>query len=241
MKKVIIRGILPAILSVGMFACGGGSKQGVKWDTFEAPAAAGSRSSDEISINYPVAAAGTAAEDINREIRNVLSGLIGFPGQEVAAAADMLIEQRNSDTLLGHIDYTVTVDGNVMTYGRVASIELEVYQYTGGAHGLGNTIYLNMDTRSGAKLSLGDMFTDTAALEALNRKVFGEYHKGNIDNLALFKPVHELPLPENAGIDQGGLHVQYNPYEIAPYSTGAIDYLIPMAEISELINRKAFF
>ena len=46
----------------------------------------------------------------------------------------------------------------------------------------------------------------------------------------------DFQLPETLGYSDEGLIVLYNPYEIASYSQGIIEFTIPYSEISSFLN-----
>jgi len=55
----------------------------------------------------------------------------------------------------------------------------------------------------------------------------------------LFVRTDQLPLPENVGIDSSGVTMLYNPYEVAPYAIGTIEYRIPYEQAEPLLKRIA--
>jgi len=55
----------------------------------------------------------------------------------------------------------------------------------------------------------------------------------------LFVGTDQLPLPENVGIDSSGVTMLYNPYEVAPYAIGTIEYRIPYEQAEPLLKRIA--
>ena len=125
-----------------------------------------------------------------------------------------------------------------MNFGNVASAKLSVYQLTGGANGLASEIYINFDKRTGGKLSLANMIADTAALRTANIEAFRKV-RGN-ETGDMFMALKDLPLPEYAGISAEGLHVHYNPYEVASNAFGSTDYTIPAATIRPMLNKDLF-
>ena len=46
-------------------------------------------------------------------------------------------------------------------------------------------------------------------------------------------------LPKNIGYSEDGIILLYNTYEIAPYSTGIIEFVIPFEEVNSLLIFKS--
>lgn len=244
MKK-IFRICAATAVAVTMAACGSGAKQGVSWDTAVMPAPQLATPEDEIEVSYPIAVNGEASGAdmaINRQIWETIGGLLGYPHSDTPeVAVDRLLADRSNDSIAEPMPYAVHIDGDVRTIGRVASVRLGIYAYTGGAHGLGTDTYLNFDTHTGVKLEVADLFTDTTTLRNINRAAFAALLEKELKEAVLFVDVDELPLPASGvGIDSAGVYIHYNPYEIMPYVYGPTDYTLPFAEIEPLLNKKAF-
>lgn len=230
---------LAALVLAGAFSCGKAKKE-VKWEFREIAGSEYARAGDEVDIRYPVVAEGESAEAINRRIESRLSSFFNDSDASVREAVDAQLRERNSDSMTLHIPYELTVDGEVYRYGKTASAVLYAYQYTGGAHGLPETIALVFDTTDGKPLGWKELFTDTVQLQKINREIFRDIHRDEPDFTAsLFVAPENLPLPENAALDSAGLNVFYNVYEIAPYSTGGTEYRIPIEAIEGILNRRA--
>ena len=241
MKRIFFNACTVAVMAVAVIACGR-TGQSVSWDQAVMPVSQFAQPVDEIEVSYPVAMGGEAAEAINGRIQKELGVLLGYPEDDVAAAVDALLSERNKDTIGETIPYAMLINGEVLTIGRVASVRLSAYQYTGGAHGMSTVTSLNFDLCTGAELQLSDLFTDTVKLAQVNRAVFAALQgEGRLDSLPLFVEVEKLPLPAGGvGIDSTGLYIHYNPYEIMPYAYGPTDYEVPFAEIEVLLNKKVF-
>jgi len=227
---------------VAMTACMNRTTQGISWDQAVMPVSQFVQSNDEVAVSYPVAVGGEAADAINGQIQKALGALLGYSESDVAAAVDALLSERNDDTIAEPLSYAILIDGKVRMIGRVASVRLSAYRYTGGAHGMSTVTHLNFDTRTGTELQVSDLFTDTAELVRVNRAAFTALQQEKeLQDTTLFVEIDKLPLPAGGvGIDSTGLYIHYNPYEIMPYAYGPMDYGVPFAEIEPLLNKKAF-
>lgn len=231
MKKSLL--IILSILtcSIGFFGCK--KTEPFQWKPSETIVSPYARESDEIEISLPVAG-GDKSEYINREINRAVAGFLGDPEKTVREIVDIRLEDRNQDAVIAHIPYIMTVSGETSEYGKYASVALNLYQFMGGAHGIGFVNCLIFDTETGELVSYSDLFDETEALIELNRYFFEQKVPEHQKEWSV--PTEALPLPENALLDSSGLHVYYNSYEIAPYSAGPIEYLIPSEEIAGLLR-----
>ncbi|MGN0834326.1 MAG: RsiV family protein [Candidatus Spyradosoma sp.] len=115
------------------------------------------------------------------------------------------------------------VEGDLLVY------EIRIEQDLGGAHPTHATKTLNFDLKTGRRLALKDVFRpgfEPALETVLARKAAA---KGSV-------PAHGFPKPaphENFALDADGVAFVFNPYEIAPYSSGEITLKALSSEIRE--------
>lgn len=116
-----------------------------------------------------------------------------------------------------------------------------VYTLTGGAARFADQpVFQFRILESGKPLDKADLFSDTAGLQRLNRQYFAKHlSDAALSEDALFVGTDQLPLPENVGIDSSGVTMLYNPYEVAPYAIGTIEYRIPYEQAEPLLKRIA--
>ncbi len=115
------------------------------------------------------------------------------------------------------------------------------YGYTGGAHGLENTLYYNLAKPSYTQLSLKDLFK--AGYETELAKIAEQIFRSNEklseeDSLSdgYFFDDGKFSLTSNFLITKDGILFTYNPYEIKAYAYGSTDLLIPYQQIQHLIK-----
>lgn len=237
MKKGFILAIA-ALLGLGSCSsCENKKTETLGWSRLDIPVSPHARAEDEIEVSYPVAE-GAFAETANRTIQQTIVDFLGFPGTDVAGTIDSLLLERNASALAGHIPYTIVINGDAAAYGKLSSVTLNLYQYMGGAHGLGNVVCLTFHPSTGEPIEAASLFNDPDSLTRLNRQLFSTLEPEQIEGL--FMPVEVLPLPENMALDSLGLHIYYNPYEIAPYSSGPTEYLITLDKLRGLLREDIF-
>ena len=128
--------------------------------------------------------------------------------------------------------WEVQIDGEVIFQSEeIISISITSYINTGGAHGNLHITLLNFDALTGKRIPNGNLFNNIEAFMPIAKKYFYE----NIeDKNVLFKP-DNFVLPVNFSYSLDGLLLLYNVYEIAPYSSGVIDFTIPFDELTEVL------
>lgn len=116
------------------------------------------------------------------------------------------------------------------------SIIYSDYLYTGGAHGMPESINYNFDLRTGKLLHLNSIITNKKQMNnlktSLSQSLQAKYDAGenvfqeaisdfNIDNTTTFYFYNK------------GIVIRFEPYEVAPYSEGTIDIKVPYTTINK--------
>ena len=119
--------------------------------------------------------------------------------------------------------------------GRVLSLTCLGYTYSGGVHGYAGLDAVNFDLATGEILRLEDLADDPEEfLRQCADRLWEISRGGKYTDLALdgYFPGYEEDLPGllrdgNWYFDSQGLTVIANPYEIAPYASGRIEFTLP--------------
>ena len=130
----------------------------------------------------------------------------------------------------------------VMFNDDVLIIANNTYYFTGGAHGSTIVTYLNYDLDKQKDVELKDVITDMDKFkEALHKKadeqkedLFDDYSETIDKDLA--DPDKTLTF----FIKDGSLVIEFGQYDIAPYSSGLIDFEFPYNEYKNMLNSKYF-
>jgi Protein of unknown function (DUF3298) len=120
---------------------------------------------------------------------------------------------------------------------RFYSLRYHQSCYTGGAHPNSWSKHWIVNKKSGNILNYEDIFHDNAdqKLKALLDKAILKQFKVNNLNDILFSK--DYPVSKDIFLRKNGVVFQYDPYEIAPYSTGPIEIFIPYRKIHALLKR----
>ncbi|MHC1747041.1 MAG: DUF3298 and DUF4163 domain-containing protein [Cellulosilyticaceae bacterium] len=122
-----------------------------------------------------------------------------------------------------------TVKESMPNYFTIGVFE---YTYTGGAHGMSHQKYINIDLVNNKILTLKDLFLKDTEYE----QVICEYIKTQVDERTKqgkqFYNIQETLLKmtddQNFYISkEGNLVIVFNIYEIAPYTSGVVEFTIP--------------
>ena len=112
------------------------------------------------------------------------------------------------------------------------SYAMDVYEYTGGAHGNRYLLIQNYDLQTGDEVSEQDLFIDdyyeplkSLLLEALIAQTDEAETKKDLRRLGY--SVDDVVPNENFYVTAEGITYVYNPYEIAPYAMGCIQISLP--------------
>lgn len=169
---------------------------------------------------------GNGLADIERLAGAFLAEHRGFVADFPDAAAEWYVE------------ITAT---SVFNTPDVATIVIAETAYTGGAHPNARLRLVSFDVATGGLLGVEDLTTEIAALTALvERRLRADRGLGAGDDLeaAGFLLSEEgFTLPDNLGVVADGLLFHWDAYEIAPYSMGAIDVLVPAGELAGIVDR----
>lgn len=199
-------------------------------------------SENGIEINIPKAKGNQIiAEAINSEIETTVARelYIGSTDSESPKTIKESINLFNEEFNIFKTDFPESeqiweaqIDGEVLFQSsEIISISITSYVNTGGAHGILNISFLNFNSITGKQFFKKDLFTDIDEFKAVALTYFQKVIKENdmvIDQ-------NKFKLPTNIAYTDDGLVLLYNTYEIAPYSTGIIEFAIPFKAIESYL------
>lgn len=169
--------------------------------------------------------------------------LINYLSEGKAALEDYNEDLRGAEEWMS---YEERVVGKCLYNANgLISYQVNIYSYTGGAHG--NTSLRNMvfDGIQCYQLHLGDMLIDSSnddITAMMIKNLTNQYEGKSIEELCsdgtLFQPFTIAPT-ENFYIDEKGVTWTYDPYEIAPYSTGIITITLTWEQLYPYIDSES--
>lgn len=119
---------------------------------------------------------------------------------------------------------------------KLATFSIGTYDFTGGAHGMGETRYLTVDLTSHKILTLKDLF-DENNLPKVKALLWENYtQQGTIKDEDTFTPKSDFNVSDNIYIDSEGVHFIYSAYAIAPYAAGEPDLTLNWWQLKDLLK-----
>lgn len=179
---------------------------------------------------------------INTEIENFIAATLIIGEREISNKTSSItkqIEAFNEEYTSFIKDFPeasqlweAQIDGEITFQSpEIISIVITCYLNTGGAHGNTTISFLNFDTATGKRVLKENMFTDIEGFKNIAKTYFDEEVT---DKSILFEPENYV-LPENIGFSEEGLILLYNTYEIAPYATGIIEFIVPFEKANNYL------
>ena len=205
----------------------------------------------EITINYINASGNKSiSEKINLEIISyIIAGLnIGEDSipkaktiNDAASGFIKVARLHAADFPDMSAEYFAEINISELYYSaEIVSIEMHQYLYTGGAHGNGNTSFLNIDTQTGNEIPSEALFKNSIDFTAFAENKFRQANKisltESINSTGFWFENDSFYLPPSIGLTETSLILLYNQYEIASYSEGPIELKIPLEEVKEYLN-----
>lgn len=218
----------------------------------------GTKCSCEINVDYP--AAGPEAllrsarawicdnfdsmHDANLSLAAFKSAATAWGKERVDSAVCEVAEMESDDygyTMPGYeYDWTIT---NIANNQRYVSFEGRYYMYMGGAHGMSASDGVTFTVREGKALDWNNMFRpgyeSRLRLLVIKHLMSDYFDVGTYGELSeyLFCEADDLQLPSTTPyFTDSGIKFVYGEYEIAPYSSGRPECVVPFRELASLLS-----
>lgn len=133
----------------------------------------------------------------------------------------------------------------VLTTPKIIAYQLDLYTFLGGAHPNSNKQFTLFDRQTGVVVPFHAFVTDSVALlkktEAAFRKLEKLQPTDNLEEKGYFLNNHQFFQADNCTFTREGVLVYYNPYEIAAYARGPIQFVVPYSELKGIIREERIF
>ncbi|NRA91375.1 MAG: DUF3298 and DUF4163 domain-containing protein [Psychroserpens sp.] len=202
----------------------------------------------EIAINIPLAEGDQERSDlINSTLNNYIVSQCNLSEDSAGQLSleDALVQFENEFEAFktkfpdSAQQWEFFVDGEItFSSEHLICIALNTYLDTGGAHGNTNITFFNFNPETGEQFSLSELIDDSNSFSSLVEQELMKHlsakDKGNTAEDYFFGK--DFQLPESIGFSDEGVIILYNPYEIASYSQGIIEFTIPYEMIDSNLN-----
>jgi hypothetical protein len=134
------------------------------------------------------------------------------------------------------VDWELTRTATILFQNSdVITIDVRSEGFIGGAHGFNDRTLMSFGVASGKRLALKDLI-EPASEPIFHKLVEDQFRRAReippaealADAGYFIRAGEPMPVPDNFGITPGGLVIQYNPYEVAPYAYGATEIVVPL-------------
>lgn len=137
--------------------------------------------------------------------------------------------------------YYGNVNVNVLT-DTLLSLSVEEEYFTGGAHGSMGTYFININPKTGSKITLSSVLKDgyIDSLTEIGEQAFKSERELSDTTSYQYNsfefPNNQFQLNSNYGFMPEGIVFYFNSYEIAPYAVGPTEVLIPYDKIKDWLK-----
>ena len=151
-------------------------------------------------------------------------------------------DKEDESTIGAWYSYYKGIESHVQLYEKDLLVyRIDYNEYTGGAHGIYMTTYLNMDLTLMRPLRLDDIFVGEYQ-EALTDLLWNQLMADNkvttrqeVEDMG-YTSTGDLEPTENFYLSPKGITFYYNIYEIAPYVMGPVEITLPYEIMSHLLS-----
>jgi hypothetical protein len=201
-----------------------------------------------VSIAIPKALGqAKVSKSINTALEEELISLLSFDDDlELTSIDDALKSFKNGYLELQQLyddeptGWEAKIEGSIsFEDANFISIILDSYLFTGGAHGYTSKRFLNFNKQKGIELENEELFKNVEKFHAFAEEMFrqkeGIPKDKSINHTGFMFEQDSFYLPENMGFTKEGLKLLYNPYEVASYADGPIEFTLTHAEIKKYL------
>lgn len=117
------------------------------------------------------------------------------------------------------------------------TIQTQMEEYTGGAHGMHNTSYFSIDTRTGNMITEEKLYRPNYSKQLLPliKEELLSRANSKENPISLLNP-ESIESNGNFYFTPQGIVYVFNTYEVAPYSDGIIEITIPYQKIKDILS-----
>lgn len=151
--------------------------------------------------------------------------------------------KEDSESVGAWYSYYKGIEGHVQFYEKNLLIyRIDYNEYTGGAHGIYMTTYLNMDLINLRPVRLEDIFVDDykdALTDLLWNQLMADHGAKTREELEDmgYGSTGEIAPTENFYLEKDGITFFYNVYDITPYAMGTVQIKLPYEIMAHLLKK----
>lgn len=195
----------------------------------------------DIHLVLPIFERFNGADEVNKKILNIALDAIGDANSTAKSMLDFkkeLIEKGESaDSIVASLDMTY----DYFKLGEILSVQLNIYSYFGGAHGINHKLSITSNTSTGEIYEFKDLFKENIDYSP----IINNYIIEEVENdLELYFPNYTKNLSldgkYNYYIDGNKLVIYFGLYDIAPYAVGIRHFMIDSHDIKDILKDEVY-
>lgn len=149
---------------------------------------------------------------------------------------------KEEEEIGGWYSYYKQIESHVQLYlQHLLVYRIDYSEYTGGAHGIYMSSFLNLDLRTLSPVRLEDLFVEEyeeELTELLWKQLMEDNHaktRQEVEDMG-YDSTGDLTPIENFYLDKKGITFYYNVYEITPYAMGPVKITLSYETIQHLLS-----
>lgn len=151
-------------------------------------------------------------------------------------------QENNGEAVGGWYSYYQRIESHVeLCIPVLLTYRIDYNEYTGGAHGIYTSTFLNLDLRTYTPIRLEELFKEESE-EELSKLLWTQLMKDNkvstreeLEEMG-YGATGDLAPTDNFYLTSTGITFHYNVYDIAPFSMGATEISLPYDAMATLMS-----
>lgn len=151
-------------------------------------------------------------------------------------------QENNGEAVGGWYSYYQRIESHVeLCIPVLLTYRIDYNEYTGGAHGIYTSTFLNLDLRTYTPIRIEELFKEESE-EELSKLLWTQLMKDNkvstreeLEEMG-YGATGDLAPTDNFYLTSTGITFHYNVYDIAPFSMGATEISLPYDAMATLMS-----
>lgn len=194
-----------------------------------------------INVVLPIFEGFNGAEEVNRRIESIASDAIEDANLNAEYMSDYKKELIEKGEPVDFAAVSLEMVYDYLQAGEILSVQLSIYSYSGGAHGISHIVSITSNTETGEIYEFKNLFKDNIDYDSIISNYIIDEIENNPD-LYYEDYMKSLPLDGNYNyyIDGDKLVVYFGLYDIAPYAAGLRHFTIDSSEIKDILKKEIY-
>ena len=195
-----------------------------------------------INVVLPIFDGFNGAEEITEKIFNIALNAIGDANASARYMSKLKEEMIKNGELAHSAVISLDMTYDYLKQGDILSIQLNLYSYSGGAHGTSQIISINSNTSTGEIYEFKELFKENTDYNSfITDFILKEIEKDS----EWYFPNYKETIANKDGkyefyLDGDKLVVSFGLYDIAPYAAGIRNFIIDSEDIKDILKDEVY-